>query len=182
LPQEGCLLVANHRSYIDVIALLNYLPVTFLARADLANWPLLGWASRSVNTIFVQRDNKDSRRASRLEIAKVLATGASVLVFPEGTTSEGPDILPFRMGPFQIALDGGFPVVPVAIEYANVRDAWAGDETFIRHFIERLGSGGQDITVVFGPHVEGGTAEEMKDRAEDWVRETLLAIHKGEYK
>ncbi len=169
-PEQPVLFVANHRSYIDIVAILKRVPVAFLAKAELARWPLFGAAARYGNAVFVQRDNRASRRESREALKKILDAGVSVVVFAEGTTFEGPGILEFRRGMFHLAAEAGIPVVPVAVDYADSRDAWVGDDTFLGHFVRVFSKPTIQMTVAFGPTLCGADAEGMRSAAQDWVK------------
>jgi 1-acyl-sn-glycerol-3-phosphate acyltransferase len=96
---------------------------------------VLGFGAKASFSVFVDRNDKDSRRHTREQIADLMHQGFSVLIFPEGTTFEGPGVKQLKPGPFQIAQDGNFTVVPVALEYQDKEDAWVGDDTFQRHFL-----------------------------------------------
>ena len=120
------MLVANHRSYIDIVAILSQVPCSFLAKAELLKWPVFGPAAKHGGTIFVDRDNADSRYDSRSQIAAVLEKGVSVVVFPEGTTSAGPGLLDFRKGVFHIAAERALRITPVMILYTDPSTAWTG--------------------------------------------------------
>ncbi|MFN3198262.1 MAG: lysophospholipid acyltransferase family protein [Bradymonadia bacterium] len=177
LPEEGAMLMSNHRSYSDIIALLSQLPVCFLSKAELASWPILGQAATIARTVYVKRDDPESRKKSRGELARILEAGVSTLVFPEGTTFEGPGIMGFRYGGFQIAIEAGVPVVPVAITYPSTEDAWVGDDTFLRHYIDRFArQGGTTARIAFGPPMRGDDPKALARRAEDWVRAALVRL------
>lgn len=174
----GALYVANHRSYIDIAALLAYAPVTYLAKAEIARWPLLGWAAATAGTMFVQRGERSSRQAARLALAQQLARGRSVAVFPEGTTTAGPGIATLRPGSFEVAA-GRFPVVPVAIHYEHVEDAWTGDDGFLSHFVRRFQVRQRRVTLRMGPPLFDSDPHALRDRAAAWIRQELAALEGG---
>ena len=125
------LVVANHRSPLDILLMLRWFGGTVLSRHDLAHWPLLGWAAREGGTIFVDRDDPHSGVKAIREIRKRLADGHTVIVFPEGTTHGGDDVLPFQGGAFAAVRGLDAELVPVGIAY----DAGAEflDESFVEH-------------------------------------------------
>lgn len=173
-PPTGCaLLAANHRSYLDIIAIAAQSPAVFLAKAEVADWPLIGWGARKGHTVFVQRDDAASRKGARVQLARLLEQGVSVIVFPEGTTSHGPGVLPFRPGPFQLAAAAGLPVVPVAVSYDDEADHWVGDVPFRGHFLGRFGTGRHRVRVAFGPALRGDDATRLHAEAEAWVVNAL---------
>jgi 1-acyl-sn-glycerol-3-phosphate acyltransferase len=111
----GCLVVANHMSWIDVVALGAVGPVRMIAKKEVRDWPLIGGLARRTGALFVDRAGIRSLPAVVGETAAALRSGATVGVFPEGTTWCGSATGPFRRAPFQAALDAGVPVRPVRI-------------------------------------------------------------------
>jgi 1-acyl-sn-glycerol-3-phosphate acyltransferase len=131
------LLVANHRSYADVLFVESPLPVVFLSKVEVRSWPLVGWAARALDTVFVDRKNKDNRRAAREALRDRMLHGECPVVFPEGTTTaEG--LLPLHPGMFVVAAEEGWPVVATALEYSDPKMAWVGDELFVPHLMRVL--------------------------------------------
>src|SRR5208337_3268977 len=112
LPEEGVLLVSNHRSYIDICAIGELIPVTFLAKREVSQWPLIGYGCSLVHVVFVDRKSPESRERSRIDVAERLLNNMSIVIFPEGTSFEGPGLLAFKPGIFRTAAKNRFPVVP----------------------------------------------------------------------
>jgi 1-acyl-sn-glycerol-3-phosphate acyltransferase len=132
-PPAPGLLVANHVSWLDVIALLASVPhARFVCKSEVASWPLIGRLVAGTGTIFIRRGDARALCATVDEIATTLAGGGLVVVFPEGTTSDGCDVLPFRAGPFEAAVSTGAPVLPLALRYHGPAPdpVYAGDTTF----------------------------------------------------
>jgi 1-acyl-sn-glycerol-3-phosphate acyltransferase len=175
-PAEAALVLANHRSYIDIAALLSQLPCAFLAKEEIAAWPLFGSAARFQHTVFVKRECRASRKASRAGAVAVLRQGLPFAAFPEGTTSRGPGTLPFFPGLFQVAREHGFPVVPVAIEYADAADAWVDDETFVGHFLACFRKPRIRVAIAFGPVLRPEGTDDLHGEAESWIRNRLDAF------
>jgi 1-acyl-sn-glycerol-3-phosphate acyltransferase len=166
--------VSNHRSYIDIGLIAAQIPVAFLARQSMRSWPLLGLAAARGNTVFVKRDDRQSRKEAREAVRRMLARGVSFVVFPEGTTSVPPELLPFRPGIFRMAVEGGFGVVPVAVEYRDPDDAWAGaNKSFVGHFLRTFGKPEVRARIVFGPVMRGDDPDELRDMTREWIRRTL---------
>jgi len=118
--QPGQLLVANHVSWLDVIVLHSLCPqARFVAKADVLRWPLIGRLAQGAGTLFVQRDRP--RMAARIvsEVTAVLGSGGTVMVFPEGTTSDGVGVLPFRSSLLQAAFAGNGAAQPLALRYSE---------------------------------------------------------------
>lgn len=140
----GTLIVANHQSYLDIIILSAAVPTLFIAKSDVGSWPLLGRLARMGGTLFVDRRSLRGGRTIAVRTAEVLQSGTNVLCFPEGTSSDGSGVLPFRPTIFS-ALSPGSVLQPVTVNYrtidgdpvtANERDRilWHGTMGFTGHF------------------------------------------------
>ena len=119
-PRRG-LLVANHVSWLDVLAINSICDPEFVCKDDVRRWPLVGWLCGRNGVIFIDRRRPRDAQRVRLEIGARLRTGKLVAVFPEGTTSEGASLLPFRGALLQPAVDVGTDVFPVAMRYLDTQ-------------------------------------------------------------
>lgn len=175
IPPPGAILMANHRSYLDIPALLSLLPCVFVAKQEVARWPLLGWAARQAETIFVRRQDGQSGARALRAVGRTLRKHQTVALFPEGTTFGGPGVLPFEVGGFRLAEAMKLPVVPVAIEYARPEDAWTDpdDGTFLAHFLECLSQRKVRVSIVFGTPLVARDAEGMRAEAQRWIEAHL---------
>jgi 1-acyl-sn-glycerol-3-phosphate acyltransferase len=117
------LLVANHVSWLDVQALGAVLGTRFVAKTEVRAWPIVGTLAARFGTLFIRRGHRRDAHRTKNAIAKLLVTGERVVVFPEGTTTDGTRIAPFHAALLQAAVDAAIPVQPVAIRY---RDADGG--------------------------------------------------------
>lgn len=116
------LLVANHVSWLDVVVLLALVPqARFVSKAEVRRWPLVGRLAAGAGTFFLQRERPRQAAAAVEAITATLAAGGNVAFFPEGTTSDGHDVLPFRASLLQAAHAAGVPVQPLALRYADAR-------------------------------------------------------------
>jgi 1-acyl-sn-glycerol-3-phosphate acyltransferase len=155
-PEQHCLFVANHRSYLDIAVLNGALGVVFLSRADVASWPIFGGVAREVGTVFVDRDDP----AGRIRAARALARrlrDASVAVFPEGTT--GGDRLPgaFQPGLFRLLRRLRVTVVPVTVRYSDRRVYWVENLSLWEHLSGRVLVGAPlRCSVHIGPPIAAG--------------------------
>lgn len=134
LPDRPCVMVANHLSYLDPIAIASRVPCTALAKCEVASWPVIGTAASQMGAIFVDRSCTHSRAAALHAAIRALDAGVSVLNFPEGTTTDGGGVLPFAAGIFGAARIANVPVVPLAISYGTPRAAWTGGDAFLPHY------------------------------------------------
>ena len=117
MPSSG-LLVSNHLSYIDIIVLSSIRPCVFVAKRDVASWPLFGWLAHGAGTIFVDRERRLSSPNSVDVIRNAIANGAVVVLFPEGTSSDGSVVLPFKPALLESAVQLRCPIAAASIEYA----------------------------------------------------------------
>jgi 1-acyl-sn-glycerol-3-phosphate acyltransferase len=126
IPRCG-LLVCNHLSYLDVVVLSSIRPCVFVAKRDVATWPLFGWLARAAGTIFVDRQRRLAS-ADVVDLVRDAITGGSLTVlFPEGTSSDGSTVLPFKSALLESAVQLRCPVAAAAIEY-SLDDGSVADE------------------------------------------------------
>lgn len=163
------LVCANHVSWLDIPVLGSLLPVSFIAKAEVGRWPVIGPLSRLQNTIFIDRTRKTATAATNQVISDRLADGDALVLFPEGTSGDGNRLLPFRsslLGGVRDAVrradtDDVMMVQPVALAYRGYRGlpmgrhlrpryAWYGDMTMIGSLIPVLVDGVIEIEVRFG--------------------------------
>jgi len=184
LPPPGSLVVANHYGYADVVAIGGLFPVVFAARHDMRRWPVFGALAASGATIFIDRQRPRAGARGVGQVTAALGAGATVLGFPEGTSAGAGELLPFRSGLFQAAVDAGVPVVPVAVRYLELDGAPVGDaelavigwfhgENFIGHALRLASHRSVLAEVAFGdpivpPHPDRRT---LAATAEARVRE-----------
>jgi 1-acyl-sn-glycerol-3-phosphate acyltransferase len=157
LSEPGNLWVANHLSYLDIVVLAALGPVQFVSKSEVAEWPGLGVLARMNGSLFLSRTRpRDALRVSEA-IEASLASGLSVVVFPEGTSSDGRTLLPFKPALLDSAARGAYPVLPMALRYhSHHADAendlcWHGDRDFVPHFWKVLGLPGFVATVHAAP-------------------------------
>lgn len=118
-----CMLAINHISWLDIMALNAVQPTRFVAKADIARWPLIGSLVRGAGTLFIERERpRDAMRVMH-DMAQALKAGDVISVFPEGTTSDGSGILPLHANLFQAAVSTGMPVQPVLLRYVEAATA-----------------------------------------------------------
>jgi 1-acyl-sn-glycerol-3-phosphate acyltransferase len=158
VPRPPFLLVSNHLGYVDVVVLASLVGGAFVARHDLAGWPFLGGMSRAAGTLFLRRDRKRDLTRVGGEIQGVITRGGGVVLFPEGTSSAGSTVLPFRAGLLAAAAGTETGVTHATLSYAVPGDhgpaseivCWWGDMAFGGHFLRLLRIPGFDATVRFG--------------------------------
>lgn len=173
IPTQPVLYLPNHRSYIDAVVTAASFYNSFVIKAEVSKWPLMGAATKNSGHIFVNRNNDKSREETREKVKNRLIEGYSVTVFPEGTTYKGPGCIEFKPGMFYAAAEANFPVVPVAIEYKVQDDAWVGADTFVPHFLTCFGKPVTHVKMRIGSVMQSNNAMQLKQDAEAWVQKSL---------
>ncbi len=140
-------IVANHSSWLDIFALYTQMRVYFLSKSDVANWPVIGFLSRLVGTVFIARDRKQVKAQTRM-LERRLRAGQRLAFFPEGTSSDGMRVLPFNSTLFQAFLNSDnrheFYIQPVSLIYTAPDSGdecyygWWGNMDFGPHFLKIL--------------------------------------------
>jgi lyso-ornithine lipid O-acyltransferase len=153
LPSGSTLVVANHLSYLDIVIASVAVPCAFVAKKEIADWPVFGPLGAIGGTIFLDRASRASAWATVDVMAERLADQVPVLFFPEGTSTDGRQVTRFHSTLFAPAVESGLPVMPAAIFYephaegVAERDVcWYGDEAFLPHLLQVLAL--RDFTAV----------------------------------
>ena len=177
-PLTPAIYVSNHRSFSDPLVLLEHLNAYVIAKAEVSSYPLINKGAELTGIVYVKREDKDSRRATRDTMVDTISKGYNVLVYPEGTVGRDPHTLPFKMGTFFEAAREGIPVVPVAIEYRSPRDLWM-IPNFIKQYLFQFSKWRTDVRLEFGPVLKGGDGLQLHDEAEHWVNQKIASMQKG---
>lgn len=156
-PISSGLLVANHMSWLDNLAIHAAHFCRFIAKSDIKNWPVIGYLTDQSGMLFVERTSRrDSHRVVQT-VAKRLAAGDCVAVFPEGTTGNGLELLPFHANMIQSAIDANSPVQTVAIRFIDTASGarsqaplYLGEDTLLSSVWRVLSSGGVTVVIHFG--------------------------------
>jgi 1-acyl-sn-glycerol-3-phosphate acyltransferase len=177
------LLVANHVSWTDVIAIASLYPLTFLAKTEVKNWPVLGYLARLQGTIFVDRGRRSDIPKVNAALAQELRRGKDLVVFAEGTSSDGARVLKFNAAHFAMVRDmvadpqgGPIAIVPVAFAYFDrasgrrIDVGWYGAMTFLPHLWSLMRRGGARCEIWFGAPIDPRTAPDRKALAETTQR------------
>jgi 1-acyl-sn-glycerol-3-phosphate acyltransferase len=147
-PRPGSLLVANHVSWLDILALVALGEPRLVAKREVHGWPGIGRLAAATGTIFVDRGRPRSLPGTVAEVGAALRAGRSVAVFPEGTTFCGVNRGRFRPAMFQAAVDAHAPVVPVCITYGSTAAAFIGDDSLWSSVRRVAGLRGLTVTLV----------------------------------
>lgn len=186
------LIAANHSSWLDITVLGGLIrPLSFVAKAEVARWPVLGLLARLQRTIFIDRTRRMHTGEVAEEARRRVASGEVVVLFAEGTTGDGNRVLPFRsalLGAAENVTGDSFVTVqPVAISYVGVHGvpvgrsdrphiAWYGDMDFVAHFRRIIGQGAIDVVVSFGEPIPFGPGTDRKRVAEQCFQDVRRMI------
>jgi 1-acyl-sn-glycerol-3-phosphate acyltransferase len=165
VPRGPALVVANHLSYLDPLAILPVCPALPIAKGEIADWPVIGQISGALGVTFVRRADPMARVRVLRRVHRMLAAGVPVLNFPEGTTTAGDKVLPFWRGTFGVAQRLGVPVVPVAVAYRDPAMAWCNAATFLPHYLRTAARASIEVTLTFLPAMPTRTGEAPEDAA-----------------
>jgi 1-acyl-sn-glycerol-3-phosphate acyltransferase len=162
---EGVLMVANHTSWADIVIFSAVTPLSFVAKAEVAGWPLFGTLARLQRTVFIERQRRSATGEARDVIRDRLLAGDTLLLFPEGTSHNGNTVLPFKsalLGAAEARLASGahVKVQPVSVAFTGLHGlpmgrenrptfAWYGDMEMVPHLWEALLAGPLDVVVQF---------------------------------
>ena len=165
LKSGGHLIISNHLGYLDGVVLGSIFPLIFVSKKEVRGWPLLGQWTALCGTVFIDRKQKVKIPLLVDEIASRLKQGANVLLFPEGTSSDGERLLPFQSVPFAAPLRMGAPIIPITLTYTTVnqqpvsklnRDLiyWYGDMDLVNHLWALLALRGIGVSVRIHPPIK----------------------------
>jgi lyso-ornithine lipid O-acyltransferase len=157
-PVQG-LIVSNHLSYLDIPVFAAINPCVFVAKREVRNWPVFGWFARSGGTIFIDRQSRASADQVAQQMIDVLRQGVAVVLFPEGTSTDGSVVLRFHPSLLEPAMTLGTAMTPAAIAYrmdgAEERElCYYGDVHFAPHLLHLLGRNGITAEIEFRPDQE----------------------------
>ena len=162
LPAGG-LIAANHLGYLDIVALSAASPCVFVSKMEVADWPLFGVFANHSGTLFLDRGRRGAVSGVAEQMRAVLATGLPLVFFPEGTSTDGDAVLPFKTSLFEPVATLHCPVIAAAISYATtdgaVRDEihWWGTMALAPHLLKVFAKRRIDVTIRFGePRVRAG--------------------------
>jgi 1-acyl-sn-glycerol-3-phosphate acyltransferase len=158
--------VSNHLSYLDILLYSSVQPFVMVAKTEVRGWPLLGWLTAQAGTVYVERGGGPKTYPGvNAAMAEAYRSGLPVLFFPEGTTTDGAGVLPFRRGLFHSVLNNGVSLRTAALRYsldecaanrgASVGEdvCWWGEMGFSSHMFWLLGLRGLEVQIRFGDEV-----------------------------
>ena len=178
IPQSG-LLVSNHLSYLDILVIAAITPAVFVSKSEVRGWPVIGWLTSLAGTIFIVRERRTHVGAVNREIESALAAGALVVIFPEGTSTNGEQVLPFRSPLLEPVMAGSYRIATGYLHYeleggdARNEVCYWGDHTFFPHAVNLLGKRRVHATMRFGKFQR--TTDDRKELARQ-LRAAVLEL------
>lgn len=197
------LICANHTSYLDIPVMSCVIPVSFIAKKEVATWPFFGQMARLQRTVFVERERRAKTREHRNEIHGRIVDGDTLVLFPEGTSSDGNCVLPFKSALMSVAqmsvvgadgtLDGVVMVQPVSVAYTRLHGipmgryyrpyvAWYGDMDLVPHLWHVFKTGPIDVVMEFHQPIsiaEAGTRKALAVYCETQVADGVARALAG---
>jgi len=185
IPEPPFFLVSNHLSYVDIVPFFAMLPCTFVAKSELATWPVLGTMAKTMNVIFINRENhRDIPRVNK-RISSNIRDDQGVILFPEATSSPGKKVLPFRSSLLKYPAEHKFPVSYASITYrstdkrfpAETSICWWGEMTFADHFFNLLKIKNFETTISFGDRrISKDNRKKLADTMHQLVQELFVPV------
>jgi 1-acyl-sn-glycerol-3-phosphate acyltransferase len=165
LERGGYVIIANHVSYVDGIVLGSIFPIIFVSKREVKRWPIVGQWNVLCGTIFINRQRKVQVASLIRQMTRKLKQEANLLLFPEGTSTNGEEMLPFQTVPFAAPLRNRSIIVPVTVTYKTIDDQrvttanrdsvyWYGDMEFVTHFWDLLALRGIEVLVTIQSKIE----------------------------
>jgi len=200
-PERPLLLVSNHVSWKDILVLGSVAELVFIAKSEVRTWPVLGWLARLQRSVFVERQERRKTGAQVSEVSQRLIAGEVVVLFAEGTTSDGNRVMPFNASLFGAASaalpltpEGRVHIQPVSIAYVGIHGmpmgryhrpvaGWPGDVALAPHLLRVIRHGAIDVDVVFAEAIPFDAGTDRKKTArlvEARVRDGLVRALRGE--
>ena len=177
---DAAMFVCNHVTWLDIVLVHSQRAACFVAKAEIARWPVVGWMASCGGTIFHKRGSNQSMATVMQSMVERLRGGRSVAVFPEGGTGHGGRLRTFHARIFQAALDADAPVQPVALRYAREGERWLDvafrpGESFVANIVRLMGEPGCDAEVHFLPVVPPSDSgrRRMAEQARERIAEAL---------
>lgn len=183
--REGMLIVSNHLGYVDVFVHGALFGIRFAPKAEIRKWPILGLYTSFVHPVWVDRSSKMKSKKCVEEFRATLLNGVPLIVYPEGTSTEGVEVLPFKSSLFDIVTDGESRILPVVTRYRVPEGAatpcWFGDISMGRHLWDFLAIPRIDADIYILPPVRSGTKErkELACQVQEKIANALQILLAG---
>lgn len=180
-PVTRGLIVANHISWLDIYVIHALSPAAFVCKADVRDWPVIGWLCQHTDCIFIERGSRNAAMRTTRTLTDKLASGTVAAVFPEGTTSDGTRLLPFHGALLQAAIDAEVPVQPISLGYYDAAGkrtdaaAYYGDTSLLASIRNVVNAPALTVRahILLPLAAEGRTRQELTRQARAVIEEAL---------
>lgn len=171
------LVISNHRSFLDPVIQAKFVDAYIIAKAEIAEYPLINKGAEATGIIWVKRESKESRSATRKAYIETIKRGYNVMVYPEGTVSTTKKTFPFKAGTFFEAVEHNIPIIPMALEYRDASDMWT-IPSLVKQYFKQCGKWRIETKLSIGEPMTATDGEELRKMAEDWVNQELSEMQK----
>lgn len=176
---EPGLIMANHRSYLDVLLVPTKAPLTFVAKREVKKWPLIGQAASALGTVWVKRESKESRTKARKQIIEAVSKDKRIVIFPEGTSWEGPLMLPIRPAMFYECAEKELPIYIWSLHYTSGKVAFPIGVNFLKSLWTLVCEPRLQVYVdLKAMPLRGNDPEALIEEARQWWEHSLLKLYK----
>lgn len=177
INQQPTLFIINHISWFDIPALGSCVPVHFLSKDEINNWPFVGWLATKAGTLFIKRGVKGAAEQSIKDITQALKNGGHVIIFPEGTTTDGTSVSRFHSRLFQAAIEAKAQIQAVALRYphpdgVHPKVPFIGDIQFIDSLMNIISEKNMDVELNFLPPINAW--EYNRDKLAELAKQKIL--------
>lgn len=190
--QKGNFVISNHLSYLDGVILGSLLPLIFVSKSEVASWRMFGWMARLGGTVFINRRRPLLSRDYVDEISRLLESGVNVLVFPEGTSTNGEGVLAFQPVFFQAPLASQAYVLALTVSYAKAngkavgtanRDdvLWYGQTKILAHMLRALKTRQIEARIVIHPRARATASSQGHSQDRKALSESLRQVIAADY-
>jgi 1-acyl-sn-glycerol-3-phosphate acyltransferase len=177
----GCLIVSSHVSWLDIFVINALRPAAFIAKAEIQEWPFIGWLAQRNDTVFLRRGSRGHAKVVNGQIDGLLNNGIDVAIFPEGTTTDGTHLLSFHAALLQPAIETGRPILPLALSYHDAQGkrslapSFAGETTMSQCFSAILACRSLTARLLPAPAIDtsGQARRELSQAAHDAIATRL---------
>lgn len=174
IPKDrNYLFVGNHRSSLDPFIFLAQGIANPVSRGDVRKYPIVGKGAEITGIIFVDKESKSSRGATKEAIYQALKNGKSVMIYPEGKTGAQPLTATFQKGSYEQAAELQVPVVPFVVEYKSINDYWDHTDSMLVHYLKYLSKPRTDIRLSIGEPITEDNSWTLLRQSQQWVNEEI---------
>ena len=170
------LFVGNHRSSLDPFIFLAQGTANPVSRGDVRKYPIIGKGAEITGIIFVDKESKSSRGATKEAIYQALKNGKSVMIYPEGKTGAQPLTATFQKGSYEQAAELEVPVVPFVVEYKSINDYWDHSDNMLVHYLKNLSKPRTDIRLSIGDPMAGDNSWALLRQSQQWINEEIVRL------